>query len=128
MLFRSKDSDISEWEFLNHVAKRTGCYFLLDVNNLWVNQVNKIAQAKDFLQSIDLSRVRQIHIAGASHDQGTLVDTHDSEPHEDTIALLSSLEPKKHAWPIVYERDGNLTSMNANLTVATQLGGKLECH
>ena len=35
-----KHSELTEWDFLNQVAKKSGCGILLDVNNIYVNSVN----------------------------------------------------------------------------------------
>ena len=37
---RYKDSTMSEFEFINEITRKTGCYVLLDVNNIWCNAVN----------------------------------------------------------------------------------------
>lgn len=70
-----------EWEFIAEVTRRTGCYLLLDVNNVYVSGSNNGFDPYEFLDGIPQDRVRQIHLAG--HSQGThrLIDTHDQPVH-----------------------------------------------
>lgn len=69
-------SSLSEWDFLNEVANRTGCGILLDVNNVYVCARNHGFSAEQFIDAIDPRHVKQIHLAGHS-DYGTyLLDSH----------------------------------------------------
>ena len=70
------DDELSEWEFLAEMTRRTGCYLLLDVNNVYVSAINHGFDPQDFIGGIPPGRVRQIHLAG--HTPGDiLIDTHD---------------------------------------------------
>lgn len=70
------DDELSEWEFLAEMTRRTGCYLLLDVNNVYVSATNHGFDPQDFIGGIPPGRVRQIHLAG--HTPGDiLIDTHD---------------------------------------------------
>src|SRR6185295_16097102 len=78
-----RENAMSEWEFMNEAARRTGCGILLDVNNIYVQSRNHGFDARDYLSGIEAKHVGEIHLAGhterASADGGTvLVDTHDS--------------------------------------------------
>ncbi|MEY4269362.1 MAG: hypothetical protein RLZZ58_578 [Pseudomonadota bacterium] len=72
------DSDYSEWEFLAAMSARTGCYLLLDVNNVYVSGSNHGFDVDAFLNGIPADRVRQIHLAGHSVGDAMLIDTHDA--------------------------------------------------
>ncbi len=72
-------STMTEWQFLAALAERSGCYLLLDVNNVYVSSVNHGFDPSEFLANIPADRVRQIHLAGHSQGpEGMLVDTHDA--------------------------------------------------
>lgn len=71
------DSTLTEWEFLTEMSRRTGCYLLLDVNNIYVSAVNHGFDAMQYLNGIPAGRVRQIHLAGHSQGRDLLIDTHD---------------------------------------------------
>jgi len=72
-------STMSEWQFLASLAQETGCYLLLDVNNIYVSSINHGFDPNLFLAGIPTDRVRQIHLAGHSQGpEGMLIDTHDA--------------------------------------------------
>ncbi len=74
------EDEMSEWEFLSEMARRTGCYLLLDVNNIYVASQNHDLSARDYLAGLPLDRVRQIHLAGhdpATSERPVIIDTHD---------------------------------------------------
>ncbi len=74
--FRS--SEMPEWEFLRELTLRTGCWLLVDINNLYVNAINHGIDTDMFLDAIPADSVVQFHLAGHS-DMGTyIIDTHDA--------------------------------------------------
>ncbi|MDE2026634.1 MAG: DUF692 domain-containing protein, partial [Patescibacteria group bacterium] len=62
-----KQSEMTEWEFINSILKQSGCYLLLDVNNVYVSAFNHGFDALDYLNAIPCEKVIQIHLAGHSH-------------------------------------------------------------
>jgi hypothetical protein len=70
------DDEMSEWEFIAQMARRSGCYLLLDINNIFVSAHNHGFATGDYLAGLPLDRVRQIHLAGHT-DGGIKIDTHD---------------------------------------------------
>ena len=80
------EDEMAEWEFLSEMTRRTGCYLLLDVNNIYVSARNHGFSADDYLTGLPLDRVRQIHLAG--HTPGEIIiDTHDREVCDDVWTL-----------------------------------------
>ncbi|MFK7831306.1 MAG: DUF692 domain-containing protein [Congregibacter sp.] len=70
------DDEMSEWEFIAEMARRTGCFLLLDINNIFVSAHNHGFSSRDYLAGLPMERVRQIHLAG--HTDGEIkIDTHD---------------------------------------------------
>lgn len=70
-------SVMPEWQFLNELARRTGCGLLLDVNNVYVSAVNAGFDPEVYLSGIDAARVGEIHLAGFVQGDGEwLIDTH----------------------------------------------------
>jgi len=70
-------SELSEWEFIAELAKRSDCEILLDVNNVYVSAFNHEFDARTFLRAMPKERVRQFHLAGHEHRGTHIVDTHD---------------------------------------------------
>jgi uncharacterized protein (UPF0276 family) len=70
-------SEMTEWEFVSEVANRADCWLLFDVNNVYVSAFNHGFSADDFLNGVPRDRVVQFHVAGHSHEETHLIDTHD---------------------------------------------------
>lgn len=82
------EDELAEWEFLSEMVRRTGCYLLLDVNNIYVSACNHGFSGQEYLAGLPLERVRQIHLAG--HTPGEIViDTHDREVCDEVWALYA---------------------------------------
>jgi uncharacterized protein len=71
------DSNMTEWEFLNEVVEAADCGILLDVNNIYVSSQNHDFDPFEYLNSVPVERVAQIHIAGHSRYERYILDTHD---------------------------------------------------
>lgn len=76
-----------ETEFLNEVARRTGCGLLLDVNNLYVNQRNHGEDARAAMACIDPAVVGEVHLAGHLVTEESVVDHHGA-PVADAVWTL----------------------------------------
>ncbi len=106
------EDEMSEWEFLSEMARRTGCFLLLDVNNIYVASQNHGFSAREYLTGLPLERVRQIHLAGhdpATQERPVIIDTHDREvcdPVWDLYAQAMALIEQPVATMI--ERDENI--------------------
>lgn len=104
--------EMREWEFIAEMARRTGCYLLLDVNNIYVSAQNHGFDARDYLAGVPLDRVRQIHLAGhtpAEDGREIIIDTHDRDVCDavwDLYAHAMRLLPQPVATMI--ERDDKI--------------------
>ncbi|MDX7899671.1 MNIO family bufferin maturase [Aeromonas media] len=83
--------EMGEAEFLAELARRSGCGVLLDLNNLYVSSVNHGLDCADYLATIELGTVGEIHLAGFTDKalpQGHLyIDTHSAPVAESVWAL-----------------------------------------
>jgi hypothetical protein len=72
------DDEMTEWAFLAEMCRRSGCFLLLDVNNVYVSATNHGFDPIAYIEGIPRDRVRQMHLAGHSRNhRGLLIDTHD---------------------------------------------------
>ncbi len=103
-------SQLTEAEFLSALVARTGCDLLLDLNNVYVTAKNHASDPLTFIRSLPHGSVGQIHLAGPSeHEDGYLVDTHDSDVREEVWSLYREfLTLEKSPTPAMIERDGNI--------------------
>lgn len=106
-------SSIPETEFLNEVARRTGCGLLLDVNNVEVCAANHGFDATAYLDAFPLEHVGEIHLAGyaeAEDEAGhpLLIDAHDSLVRPNGWALYEKLIASIGARPTLIEWDNEV--------------------
>jgi len=59
-------NEMSEPDFLNELARRSGCGLLLDVNNVYVSSRNLDFRPADYIDAIAPEYVGEIHLAGHS--------------------------------------------------------------
>jgi uncharacterized protein (UPF0276 family) len=116
---RFAESTIPETEFLETVARRTGCGLLLDVNNVFVSVRNHGESAERYLERFPLEWVREIHLGGhdeQSDDAGVplLIDAHGTPvavpvwdlytrviAHTGPMATLIEWDNDVPAWPVL---------------------------
>lgn len=105
--FRS--STMREHDFYAAVVEASGCWFMLDVNNVYVSSQNHGFDADEYLAAIDFSRVLQVHVAGHSRtSDGTLVDTHDAPVCDDVWKLYARAWTLGGPFPTLLERDAKI--------------------
>ena len=69
---------LREWEFLTALAEEADCGILLDVNNVYVSSVNHGFDPAEYIESLPIERIVQFHLAGHTHCDTHVIDTHDS--------------------------------------------------
>lgn len=117
-------ADFTEWQFLAALCERTGCYLLLDVNNVFVSSVNHGFDPLAFLDGLPRDRVRQIHLAGHSQGRELLIDTHDAPVAPEVWALYKAACARFGPAATMIERDDSippLSELLAELDVARSL-------
>ena len=102
------DAGLTEWEFLAEMCRRTGCFLLLDVNNIFVSSRNHRFDASAYLTSIPTDRVRQIHLAGHSQGETMLIDTHDHPVAPDVWSLYEAASRRFGPVATMIERDDDI--------------------
>jgi uncharacterized protein len=91
---RFPDQDLTEEEFLNRLCARSGCRVLLDLHNIYTNALNHGLSAEDYVNNLDLSNVKEIHIAGGSTMMGFHADSHNGPVLEGVWGLLERVVPR----------------------------------
>ena len=109
------DSCVSEWEFLSTVADRADCHILLDVNNIYVSAHNHGFDPLAYLDGIPGERVRQIHLAGHSHNGSLIVDTHDHPVPDPVWTLYGEAITRLGPVSTMIERDDDIPPLEVLL-------------
>jgi hypothetical protein len=97
--------EMTEAEFLSEILEKADCGLLLDVNNLYVNSRNHSFDAVDYLKRIPLERVVQIHMAGHSHVDDNVIDTHGAAVVDAVYDLLGEVLRRTRVHAVMLERD-----------------------
>jgi uncharacterized protein (UPF0276 family) len=102
------DSELAEPEFLGELCRQTDCGILLDVNNIHVSATNNGFSASDYLDSIPINRVEEIHLAGYTEMDGYLFDTHGQRVHPPVWKLYNQAIKKLGPKPTLIEWDTDI--------------------
>jgi len=70
-------SEMPEAEFINDLVRTTGCAVLLDINNVYVSAFNLGFDPHQYIDSLQVSAIRQFHLAGHTNNGSHIIDTHD---------------------------------------------------
>lgn len=123
-----RESDMTEWEFLDTLAERADCLILLDINNIYVSARNHRFDPRDYLRGIRPERVRQFHLAGHTDTGDLIIDTHDAPICASVWDLYR--EALQHFGPTstMIERDGEIPpfeELRAELAIAEGIANEV---
>lgn len=108
-------NQMSEWEFMSQLCRSTGCYLLLDVNNVYVNSINHEFDPWDFILGVPSDRVIEMHLAGHSRGRSCLIDTHDTAVPEEVWTLYEGAIRRSPNAATLLERDDKIPLLDAML-------------
>lgn len=104
--------ELGEVEFLERLARRTGCGLLADVNNIFVSANNLGRSAEAYADAIPADLVGEIHLAGHAPDatlgRALLIDTHGAPVAEAVWRLYERLIHRIGPRPTLIERDDDI--------------------
>jgi len=105
---RFEHSEMAECDFITELTRRTGCWLLLDINNVFVNAFNHGYNALTFLNDIPVDPVVQFHVAGHSDMGSHLIDTHDRPVRDEVWDLYRSALKRFGPVSTMIERDEDI--------------------
>lgn len=109
------EQEMGEAEFLNRLARDTGCGLLLDLHNVLTNARNHRFDAEAFVRALDLERVVEIHVAGGDAMMGFHTDSHTGPVDPEVWPLLECVVPRaaslrgvtfefhESSWPLLHD-------------------------
>lgn len=101
--------EMEEGTFIKEALEASGCGWLLDVTNLYVNSVNHSHDPNDFMNSAPMEKVVQLHYVGFSVGKnGYLIDNHGTDVNPEVRNLLERVLDRSSAKGAILERDENL--------------------
>lgn len=106
VLFRPGPYDMTEQEYMRLVLEESDAFLLLDLTNVFNNATNEGFDAREYLDSLPLDRVVQVHLAGGLTSKGVLLDTHSAPVPAEVFELLRYAAPSMPVLrAVMIERD-----------------------
>jgi uncharacterized protein (UPF0276 family) len=90
----ARPDDMSVASFLTYVAWNSGCGLVLDLHNVECDEDNGRLRVDEFLDELDLTLVKEIHVSGGLWRDGYHLDVHARLPAPSTLALLDATLPR----------------------------------
>lgn len=121
-------SEMPEWEFIAEMTKRTGCWLIFDVNNVFVSAFNHEYDPYEFINATPADRVVQFHLAGHEHNMTHIIDTHDALVPEPVWDLYRAAVKRFGPVSTIIERDDNIPPLDelvAELNVARTIAQEM---
>ena len=92
--FQSRADEIPDGLFVADIAKRSGCGILLDLHNLYCNQINGRQTIDEFLAQISFQHVWEVHLAGGLEMDGYWLDAHSGAIPVPLVELCRHIFPR----------------------------------
>lgn len=109
-------NEMSEAEFMNALAARTGCGILLDINNIYVQAHNHGYDAWAYIETIKPEHVGEMHLAGHIEQEfeggSLLIDTHSRPVKADVWDLYAHAVGRFGAVPTLIEWDQDFPALS----------------
>ena len=124
-------SDQSETDFLNALAKRSGCQLLVDVNNIYVNALNAqlaglagdpLQACRQWLDAIAPGCVAEMHLAGHCKAPDIVIDDHGSRVDDAVWSLYRHACLRFGDAPTLIEWDTDVPALEVLLDEAHKAG------
>lgn len=118
------ENELSEPDYLRELSRRTGCWLVLDVPNLYATAVASGTDPVAMLRRFPIERVAYVHIAGGRFEGDLYWDTHSDTIIDPVADLLTELVvlTSGRGLGVLIERDGSIdeASVSADLSVVRQ--------
>jgi uncharacterized protein (UPF0276 family) len=111
---------MSEAQFMDALARRTGCGLLLDVNNLYVNQCNHGEDALAAIAAIAPGSVGELHLAGHLVTPDAVVDHHGATVADPVWTLYRAALARFGKLPTLIEWDTDIPALEVLLGEAAK--------
>jgi uncharacterized protein (UPF0276 family) len=101
---RARDDEMDDGSFFGAVAKEADCGILLDLHNLWCNEVNGRDRVTEVLARLPLERVWEVHLAGGMPFSGYRLDAHSGLVPEPLMEIAAEVMPRlPNAGALIFE-------------------------
>ena len=91
---KPREGEMTDGVFAAKIAERADCGILLDLHNIWANEINGRQPVEEFLSEIPLDRVWEVHLAGGFERAGFWLDAHSGGIPFPVIEIAKSVIPR----------------------------------
>lgn len=107
------ENEMGEIDFLAEIVRQTGCGLLLDVNNVYVSNVNQQSDPGAYISAFPMDAVGEIHLGGHGQDMDDegaplLIDNHAAEVVDPVWNLYADTIAKSGPKPTLIEWDNDI--------------------
>ncbi len=106
------DREMSEAEFISTIVEKADCGILLDVTNAYLNSQFHNFDALEFIKSLPIERIGQMHLAGWDDEDGQVLDTHDAPVPPEVWDLFKKVIAITGPSSVLVEWDNHLPSLD----------------
>ena len=119
---KPRDDELLDGEFVSKVITNSNCGLVLDLHNLWTNEINGRQSIMEFINQIPLKEVWEIHLAGGTEDSGYWLDSHSGEIPLQLLEITKKIIPRlENLRAIIYEIEPSYLSVVDNDLIKSQL-------
>jgi len=101
---KPREDELRDGEFTAAVAEAADCGILLDVHNIWTNQLNGRQPIASYLADLPLDRVWELHLAGGQEHAGYWLDTHSGAIPDEVLRVAGDvLQRTPNVGALIFE-------------------------
>jgi uncharacterized protein (UPF0276 family) len=101
---RPRRDELRDGEFVAAVAEAAGCGILLDIHNIWTNELNGRQPILSYLDDLPLDRVWELHLAGGEEHAGFWLDAHSGAIPDEVLRVAGDvLSATPNVGAIIFE-------------------------
>ena len=126
--FEYPDSEMSESAFLSSVCTRSGAKILLDVENLYANEMNNGVSATGFVDELPEGMIRAVHVAGGEWQDGLYFDDHGHSVPDEVLDLLAYVLDRHNPDTVILERDRRFGELDEIANDLKRIRGLVDRH
>ncbi len=83
--------ELDDGAFVNTIAEKSDSYILLDIHNLFANQLNGRQPVLEFIKQVDPERIIQIHMAGGFTYKDYYLDAHSGVSNDEVFSIFEKI-------------------------------------
>lgn len=91
---RPLEGELSDGDFWGAIAESADCGILLDIHNVWTNQVNGRQPLAAVADLLPLERIWEVHVAGGQWHKDYWLDSHSGLPPDEVLRAAAALVPR----------------------------------